>query len=93
MPKPVSVTPMPDYRIHVKYEDGVEGEADLAHLVGHGVFANWKDAANFSCVTIGEHGEFRWNNNIDLCSDAIYLQITGKSPEDIFPSIKVPADA
>ena len=31
---------------------------------------------------------------IDLCPDAMYLRLTGKSPEAIFPRLRsVPADA
>jgi hypothetical protein len=89
----VSVTPLPDYKLHVKYSDGVEGDVDLAHLVGNGVFALWNDAASFDMVTIGQHGEVRWNDDIDLCADAIYMQVSGKSPEEVFPKLKVPADA
>lgn len=91
--KPISVTPLPGYKLHVKYADGVEGEVDLSHLVGKGVFAAWNDFSAFETVTIGDHGEIRWDDKIDLCSDAIYLQITGKSPEDVFPSLKAHADA
>ncbi len=93
MLKPISVTPLPGYKLHVKYADGVEGEVGLSHLVGKGVFVEWNDGFAFESVTIGDHGELRWSDKIDLCSDAIYLQITGKSPEDVFPGLKAPADA
>lgn len=93
MLKPISVIPLPGYRLHLKYADGVEGEVDLSGFVGKGVFAGWNDATVFEAVTIGDHGEIRWNDNIDLCSDALYLEITGKSPDNIFPNLKTPADA
>ena len=93
MLKPVAVTALPAYKLRVEYADGVTGEVDLSHLVGKGVFAAWNDPTVFEAVTIGDHGELMWSNDIDLCSDAIYLEITGKSADDIFPSLKVRTDA
>ncbi len=93
MVKPVSITALPGYKLRVEYADGVTGEVELSHLVGKGVFAAWNDPTVFESVAIGDQGEIRWNDDIDLCSDAIYLEITGKSPEDIFPNLKAPADA
>jgi len=35
-----------------------------------------------------------WESEIDVCSDAMYLRLTGKSPEEIFPALRsVHADA
>jgi len=93
MLKPVTVAARAGYKLWVEYADGAAGEVDLSHLVGKGVFAAWKDPTFFETVTIGDHGEIRWNDDIELCSDAIYLEITGKSAEDVFPNLKVPADA
>ena len=91
--KPVAVIALPEYKLHLKYSDGVMGEVDLSHLVGKGVFAAWNDQAAFEAVTIGDYGELKWGDSIDLCSDAIYMEITGKSAEDLFPSLKVSTDA
>jgi hypothetical protein len=91
--KPVAVTALPKYKLQVEYADGVAGEVDLSHLVGKGVFAAWNDRAAFEAVAIGDQGEFQWSDDIELCSDAIYLEITGKSAVDLFPGLKIPADA
>jgi hypothetical protein len=39
-------------------------------------------------VKIGSSGELVWNDQIDLCPDALYLKVTGKKPEDIFPALR-----
>jgi hypothetical protein len=88
MPKPVAVKPLESYRIWVEYSDGVEGVIDLSDLVGKGVFAVWKDYREFQKVHIGPSGEIAWGEEIDLCPDAIYLKITGKKPEDLFPKLR-----
>lgn len=88
MPTPVKVKPLDHYQIWIMYSDGVEGVVDLSYLVGDGVFALWNDYAEFQKVHIGPSGEIAWSEQIDLCSDAIYLKLTGKQPEDIFPKLK-----
>ena len=39
--KPIDVKALPGYKIWVRFADGTEGEADLSHLAGRGVFALW----------------------------------------------------
>ena len=85
--KLVEAKPLPGYKLYVRYVDGVAGEVDLSHLVGRGVFACWTDQRVFEQVSIGGSGELRWNDEIDLCPDAIYLQVSGKTPEEVFPSL------
>lgn len=92
--KPEKVIPLAGYRIRIRYVDGVEGEVDLSHLVGKGVFSLWNDPLAFDNVQIGSSGEIKWNDEVDLCPDALYLEITGKSPADVFPNLlKAPANA
>lgn len=88
MKKLVDVKALEDYKLWVKYSDGTEGVVDLSNFVGKGVFKVWDKYTEFQKVSIGESGELRWNDSIDMCSDSIYLKVTGKNPEDIFPSLK-----
>lgn len=87
MPTPTDVKPLDNYRIWVKYADGVEGIADLAHLAGKGVFALWNDYDAFQSVHVGPSGELAWSDEIDLCPDAIYLRITAKKAGDLFTAL------
>lgn len=86
-----SVEALPDYRLKVTYTDGVEGEIDVSHLVGRGVFQELADPATFARVGIGTGGEITWGGQADLCPDAVYLRVTGKKPEDIFPNLATTA--
>jgi hypothetical protein len=88
MLKPVEVKALADYKIWVKYSDGVEGVANLSHLAGKGVFELWNDYSTFEKVYIGSSGQIAWSDEIDICPDSIYMEITGKSPEEIFPGMK-----
>lgn len=85
--RPVEVKALPDYKIWVRFADGVEGQVDLSYLAGRGVFSLWNDYRVFQEVHIGPGGEIAWNEEVDLCPDSIYLKLTGKAPEDVFPNL------
>lgn len=84
MVRPVEVRPVGRYRIWLRYQDGTEGEVDLSHLAGKGVFAAWETEGMFARVRVGPHGALEWPGGIDLCPDALYLRLTGKQPEEVF---------
>lgn len=86
--KLVEVKALSDYRLWVRFDDGVEGEVDLSNLAGQGVFAIWDDYKVFKRVHIDSSGAPSWNDDIDICPDSLYLQVTGKTVEQVFPKIK-----
>jgi hypothetical protein len=84
----VEVKPRKDYRLWLKYEDGTSGEVDLSSFAGRGVFAAWKESGVFEDVRITEEGALAWPGGIDICADALYLRLTGKSPAEVFPRLR-----
>lgn len=92
--KPVEVKALPGYKVWLRYADGTEGEVDLSPLAGRGVFTLWQDDAAFRNVHIGPHGQIAWNEEVEICPDSLYLRLTGKTPEEVFPNLtRVPAGA
>jgi hypothetical protein len=83
--EPINVEARPDYRLWIRYRDGSEGEIDLSGLVGRGVFALWEDEALFKRVSIAKDNAIYWNDEVELCPDALYFKLTGKKPEQVFP--------
>ena len=79
---------LPAYRLELQFDDGVSGTVDLSDKVGKGVFTLWRDPLFFEQVAIGSAGELVWGEKIDLCPDALYLKVTGKEPEDLFPVLR-----
>jgi hypothetical protein len=84
---PVEVKALPNYRLWLRYADGVAGEVDLSHLAGRGVFALWNVPGEFEKVHVGPRGSISWTDDIDICPDALYMEITGKTPEQLFPAL------
>lgn len=90
--EPLEVKALSDYHIWIRYADGEEGEVDL-HLAGQGVFRLWEDDQKWKNVRIAEDGAILWSEEVELCPDATYLKLTGKSPEEAFPNLKSTAHA
>jgi hypothetical protein len=74
-----TVQPLPNYRLHVTFDDGAAGEVNVAALVDFtGVFAPLRDDAVFRQVRV--HPELRvvcWPNGADLDTDVLYREVTG----------------
>lgn len=87
MVRPVEVRALPEYRLWLRYSDGAEGEVDLSSFAGKGVFKVWSDYEVFRGVYIGSHGEIIWSDEIDMCPDALYMRLTGKTPGEVFPRL------
>ena len=86
--KITAVKPLDGFRLWLLFSDGIEGIADLSDLAGHGVFSAWNTPGLFANVKVTEYGAIAWGDEIDLCPDTLYLRITGKAPEDLFPSLR-----
>lgn len=93
MVKLTYVTPQAGYKLHLEYDDGTIGNVDLSALIGKGGFTALSDVSVFEAATVGEHGEVRWSDDLELCADALYLQMTGKSAVELFPNLRAHADA
>ncbi len=88
MIRPTEVQPREDHRIWLRYSDGTSGEVDLSHLAGRGVFKAWNARACFESVHIALNGAIAWNEAIELCPDAIYMRLTGKSVAEVMPEAR-----
>lgn len=76
---------LPGWRLHLRYDDGVEGTVDLSARVGKGVFAIWRDPDVFARFKIEESGRaLVWPGEVDACADALYLEITGMTAEELW---------
>jgi len=70
-----------DYRLRLRFEDGVEGIVDVTEFVPFtGVFAPLKDKTYFAQVRVdADIGTICWSNGADLDPDVLYAAITGEA--------------
>lgn len=76
----VEVQPLDGYRLRLRFENGVEGAVDVAHLVEFtGVFAPLRDRAYFQQVRVNpDTGTIGWPNDADLDPDVLYALVSGE---------------
>jgi Protein of unknown function (DUF2442) len=79
---------LPGYRLELQFNNGESGVADLSEFVGRGVFAAWEQPGVFEKVAVTSGGAAEWPGELDMCPDALYLRMTGKKPEELFPSLR-----
>lgn len=84
----VTVEPLRDHRLHVRFDDGVEGVVDLAEMIQFtGVFEPLRDPAFFAQTKVHpELGTICWPNDADLDSDVLYAKVTGKPIPEYVPA-------
>lgn len=81
MHKIIEVKPLKNYKVWIKFSDSVEGEVDLSHLAGKGVFSKWNDIDYFNSVYIDKESHtLCWEGEIDLCPDNLYAKVLNVNP-------------
>jgi probable phosphoglycerate mutase len=75
IPRIVKVTPMPDYRLLVEFDDGVRGPLDIRAGQSPSI-PQFHDEAAFQQVTIDDFGAVSWPSGPGLSSEAIYEWLT-----------------
>ena len=76
------------FELWLRFDDVTAGTVDLSPLAGKGVFKAWDAPGAFERVRIGEAGQPEWDGAIDLCPDALYMEVTGKPPKDLCQVLK-----
>ena len=83
MIRPTEVKARAGYRIWLRYSDGSEGEVDLSDLAGKGIFAAWNEPGYFERVHITDHRSIAWDDDLEICPDTVYMELTGKTLEEL----------
>jgi hypothetical protein len=79
---------LPGYRLELQFSNCESGVVDLSDFVGRGVFAAWEQPGLFEQVAVTSEGAVEWPGELDMCPDALYLRMTGKRPEELFPVLR-----
>lgn len=80
MIRAIAIKALPDFKLEIKFNDGVEGIVDLNHLKTGEAFKFWLEKGNFEKAYIDGEG-IAWNENLDIDALSLYLEITGQTFE------------
>jgi hypothetical protein len=73
----VAVEALPDYRLKVRFVDGLEGFVDMKRMISStaaGVFEAWRDEQLFSQAYI-DLGVVTWPSTLDLAPDTMHDEV------------------
>jgi len=96
-PKVVAVRYLGGHKLEITFSDGKKGVWDwsekLAKAKRGGIFEPLKDLNYFAQAELWE-GTIRWPNGADVCPEALYERVSGKSPQafEYTNSPPMPAD-
>jgi len=77
--KVVEVRPLGGYRLFIRFDDGVQGDVDVASFVHFdGVFEPLRDPARFAEAFV-DFGTVCWPNDVDLAPEVLYAKVSGRS--------------
>jgi len=64
-----------DYVVWVRFEDGTEGEVDLASELWGPVFEPLKNPEYFAQVAVAEYATIAWPNGADIAPEFLYERV------------------
>jgi len=69
-----------DYKLWLRFEDGLEGCVSLGNLLEIGAFKLWKDAREFEKVSVDpETSTVTWEAGIRLDPDILYQDVLAQA--------------
>ena len=85
----------PDYKLWLKFDDGLEGSVFLGNLLEVGAFSAWRDVERFCRVVLDRKAStVMWDGGIKLDPDILYQDLLssrvgkGFNSQGSFPAIE-----
>jgi hypothetical protein len=75
-PRPVAVTPLPNYELDIRFENGERRLINMKPWLDKGVFKRLTEGDFFYKVHIAPYKTVAWDDDLDLCPDTLYLDGT-----------------
>jgi hypothetical protein len=77
--KIVDCRPQEDYKLWLRFEDGLEGSVFLGNLLEIGAFKLWSDVREFEKVSVDpETATVTWEGGIRLDPDLLYHEVASR---------------
>jgi hypothetical protein len=69
-----------DYKLWLRFDDGLEGSVFLGNLLEIGAFQLWRDVREFEKVSVDpDTATVTWEGGIRLDSDILYQEVASRS--------------
>jgi hypothetical protein len=78
------VKALPGFCLELQFDNRETGVVDLSEFAGRGVCAAWTTPGVFEQAAVTDDGAIEWPGEVDMCPDALYLRMTGKTAEEVF---------
>lgn len=81
-PDVLSVRPLGGYRLRLRFDDGTEGDVDIARIIGEfaGMFARVRQPSYFAKVRVDRQlGTISWPNGADIAPETLFGALTRKA--------------
>lgn len=80
----------PDYRLWLRFDDGLEGSVFLGNLLEVGAFSAWRDVAQFCRASLDRKAAtVVWDGGIKLDPDILYQDLVSSKTRKEFNSPEV----
>ena len=84
--RPIKVEAREGFKIWIEYADGASGVLDFSHLADKPAFTGWGERRYFESVHIDDYGAVEWGDDLQMCPDSVYMQLTGAPLERVWPN-------
>ena len=71
----ISVKPLPDFMLHLHFDDGTEKTIDVKPFIGKGISVALQDETFFKKVAIESGGGIFWPNGYDFCPNFLHDEV------------------
>ncbi len=72
----IFVTPLPDFILHLRFDDGTEKTVDIKPFIGKGISSALQDEVYFKKVAIESGGGIYWPNGYDFCPNFLHDEVS-----------------
>jgi hypothetical protein len=80
--KALEVKPLPNYKLFISFDDGVNGTIELGNIVGKGVFKVLQDEEKFKKVYSTAYS-IAWSDELEIDLRTVYSELGNKDPKEL----------
>ena len=79
------ITPLPDYKAHVVFRDGLEGVDDYSFVLDYPGYGHLRDPENFAKIHVTPDGLISWGQDLEISWEGTYQRLSGRHWRSALP--------